>query len=273
MDNELSFFSNLKRQLEFLYNNPNRDNESTRHDLIIYPFITNRFGLAWDSADIISQSTINVPLNISESHIFRGAIPKIRKPDLIICPKDVIKNAVIIEEKKKQPDLLSLKDHRLQLSEYQSLYECNWGVLTDGDQWLIKRGFETLFEFNSIDELQKSIKEFRNALGSKEVLSRYRQCNTFDLIFISPFAKVGLDAFPDFLHIPTIVVGIQGAEITKNGDGFKSYESLKHALNDFPDLHPKLNTKRFTWALKEVKNGKLVRIRFETWKAYEIYSS
>ncbi|RYE12597.1 MAG: hypothetical protein EOP45_22590, partial [Sphingobacteriaceae bacterium] len=180
MDNELSFFSNLKRQLEFLYNNPNRDNESTRHDLIIYPFITNRFGLAWDSADIISQSTINVPLNISESHIFRGAIPKIRKPDLIICPKDIIKNAVIIEEKKKQPDLLSLKDHRLQLSEYQSLYECNWGVLTDGDKWLIKRGFETLFEFNSIDELQKSIKEFRNALGRKEALSRYRQYNTFD---------------------------------------------------------------------------------------------
>lgn len=273
MSAEADFFDNLKRQLDFLSNNPSRDNESTRHDLIIYPIITNKSGLAWDSTDIISQSTINVPANVSESHIFRGAVPKIRKPDLIICPKEVIKNAVIIEEKKKQLDLANLKEHRLQLNEYQSLYECNWGVLTDGDKWLVKRGFETMLEFNSINELYKNIKEFRNLLGSKEVLSRYRQYNTFDLVFITPFAKITADNFPNFSHIPTIVVGVQGTEISENGGGYTNYESLKHALSDFPDLHPELNTKRFTWAMKEMRNGKLIKIRFETWKAYELYSS
>ncbi|RZK45008.1 MAG: hypothetical protein EOO61_01690 [Hymenobacter sp.] len=272
MSKELSFFDDLKRNLDFLNNHPDRDNESTRHDLIIYPVITNKFGLAWDATDIISQSTINVPSLISESHIFRGAVPKIRKPDLIICPKEVIRNAVIIEEKKKQLDLTNLKEHRLQLSEYQSLYECNWGILTDGDKWLIKRGFETAFEFNSVNELHKNIKDFRDALGSKEVLSRYRQYNTFDLVFITPFAKLVADNFPNFSHIPTIVVGVHGTDISENGNGFENYESLKHALSDFPDLHPELNTERFTWAMKEIKNGKLVKIRFETWKAYEIYS-
>lgn len=273
MNKEKRFFDGLKQNLEFLDNNADRDNEATRHDLIIYPIITNQFGLGWNPIDLISQSTINVPENISESHIFRGAIPKIRKPDLIICPNEIVKTFAVIEEKKRQTDLLALKDHRIQLSEYQSLYECNWGILTDGEKWLIKKGFETFHEFKSIDELEKGINDFRNALGRLSTLDRYRKYNTFDLIFISPFGPMHLNPFPEFCNLPTIVVGVEGLKITDNGLGFKEYSSFKDALMDFPDLHPKLTTKRFTWAMKELKDKEIVKLRFETWKAYDLYSN
>lgn len=272
MNKEKYFFDNLKRNLEFLDKNSERDNEATRHDLIIYPIITNEFGLGWNDRDLISQSTINVPEVISESHIFRGAIPKIRKPDLIICPNEIVKNIAVIEEKKKQSDLSSLKDHRIQLTEYQSLFECNWGILTDGDKWLIKKGFETYLEFTSIYELEKGIKDFRNILGSFSTLDRYKKHNTFDLIVISSFASNNIP-FPEFSSLPTVVVGVDNLNITDNGLGFKEYSSFKEALRDFPDLHPKLNTKRFTWAMKEISNNEIKKLRFETWKAYEIYSS
>lgn len=273
MKTEKKFFENLKQKLDFLDKHPERDNEATRHDLLIYPLITNEFGLGWNSIDLISQSTINIPNGLAESHIFRGAIPKIRKPDLIICPAEIIKNIAVIEEKKKQTDILELKEHKIQLSEYQSLYECNWGVLTDGEKWIIKKGFETFHEFSSIYELEKGINDFRNCLGSSTTLERYRKYNTFDLILISPFGSFYSSPFPEFDNLPVIVCGVDGKKITENGHGYINYNNLKEALLDFPDLHPKLNSTRFTWAMKESKNDKLVKLRFETWKAYDYYST
>lgn len=270
---KMNLFDELKTRIEFLKNNPDRDNEATRHDLLIYPLITNESGLGWSPIDIISQSTIDVPENISESHIFRGAIPKIRKPDLIICPKDIIKNIAVIEEKKRQTDFSEIISHRLQLSEYQSLYECNWGILTDGEKWLIKKGFETQFEFKTINELQNNIKEFRNALGRDATIERYRTYNTFDLIFILPVNSTEITIFPEYSDIPVIVVGVKGNTLTENGLGYSEYKNLKYALIDFPDLHPELNTERFTWAMKEVDSGKITKLRFETWKADEFYST
>lgn len=274
MRDEKIFFDELRRKLDFLDQNPDRDNEATRHDLLIYPIITNNYGLGWNSTDIISQSTINVPKQISESHIFRGAIPKIRKPDLIICPSEIIKNFAVIEEKNKQQDIKDLKEHRFQLSEYQSLYECNWGILTDGDKWVIKKGFETFHEFSSIQELENGIKDFRNAIGSNSALDRYRKYNTFDLIIISQFGAFQSNPFPQYQNLPVIVVGIENGEITKTGSGYKDYANLKEALLEFSDLHPELTTRRFTWAMKEFDESKNIKkLRFETWKAYDIYSS
>jgi len=269
----MNFFDELKISMEHLHKYPERDNEATRHDLLIYPILTNSRGLGWQPIDIISQSTINIPDNISESHIFRGAQPKIRKPDLIICPQDIIRNIAVIEEKNRQNDIQSLNNHRLQLSEYQSLYECNWGILTDGEKWIIKKGFETLFELSSIDELQKNINELRNVIGRDSMIERFKTYNTFDLVILSPILSWTLTNFPEYNNIPTIVVGVEGLTITSNGLGFKEYANFKQALIDFPDLHPKLKTKRFTWGMKEIKDDKLVKLRFETWKAYDFYSS
>lgn len=268
------FFDELKKKLDFLNENPNRDNEASRHDLLIYPIITNVSGLGWNSIDVISQATINIPEKFSESHIFRGAIPKVRTPDLLICPSEIIKKFAVIEEKKKQLDLKELNDHRIQLSEYQALFECNWGILTDGEKWIIKKGFETFYEFSSINELEKNIIDFRNVIGSASVLDRYRKYNTFDLIIVSQYKPFQINTFSEYHHIPVIVVGVENGEVTKTGGGYKYYLNLKEALSEFPDLHPKLQTKRFTWAFKEFdENKKIERLRFETWNAYNLYSS
>lgn len=273
MNKEEQFFNELKKRADNLHSNAERDNESSRHDLLIYPTITSEFGLGWNPIDLISQSTINVPKEIENSLIFRGAVPKIRKPDILIFPNEIIKNVAVIEEKKKQESIESLANHKLQLNEYQALYECTWGVLTDGEKWIIKRNFETFHKFSTINELQKGIKDFRNCIGSKEIIDRYNQYNTFDYIIISPYLNNFSSVFPEFDNIPVIVCGVDNGKFTDNGSGYKDFKNLKSALLEFPDLHPKLNTKRFTWAIKEIKEDKIKKLRFETWKAYEAYSS
>lgn len=273
MSKEEHFFDELKKRVDNLHTNSERDNESSRHDLLIYPIITSEYGLGWNPIDLISQSTINVPKEVENSLIFRDAIPKIRKPDILIVPKEIIKNVAVIEEKTRQESIQSLANHRLQLNEYQALYECTWGVLTDGEKWIVKRNFETFHEFSTIDELKGGIKDFRNCIGSKEIIARYNQYNTFDYIIISPYFNNFSSAFPEFDNIPVIVCGVNNGKITDNGSGYKDFKSLKSALTEFPDLHPKLNTKRFTWAMKEIRKGKIEKLRFETWKAYEFYST
>lgn len=273
MKNEQQFYDELKRRLDHLFANPDKDNESTRHDLLIYPLITNQFGLNWDPIDLISQSNIKVPKEVKESHVFRGAIPKIRKPDLLICQDEIIKNVAIIEEKEKQESLKSLSNHRTQLTEYQSLYETTWGVLTDGEKWILKRNFETVQELKSINELQKGIKDFRGFIGKTEVLNRYKETGFIDLVIVVPNISSSMDRFPEFENIPVIVCGIENGKVTNNGKGYKKYINLKDAIKEFPDLHPKINSKRFTWAFKEYKGDKIVKLRFETWEANDLYSS
>jgi hypothetical protein len=269
MNKEEHFFDELKKRADNLHLNTERDNESSRHDLLIYPTITSQFGLGWNPIDLISQSTINVPKEIENSLIFRGAVPKIRKPDILIVPNEIIKNVAVIEEKKKQENIESLANHKLQLNEYQALYECTWGVLTDGEKWIIKRNFETFHEFSTINELHKGIRDFRHCIGSEEIIARYNQYNTFDYIIISPHQNNLNSVFLEFDNIPVIVCGVDEGKITDNGSGYKDFDNFKSALLEFPDLHPKLNTKRFTWAMGE--KGK--KLRFETWKAYEFYSN
>lgn len=262
------FYDELKRRAASLHLNPERDNESSRHDLLIYPILTSEFGLAWNPLDLISQSNITVPKEIENSHIFRGAVPRIRKPDILIVPNALIKNVAVIEEKNKQDSLKSLANHRLQLNEYQALYECTWGVLTDGERWIIKRNFDTIHEFSSIDELRKKIIDFRNCIGSKEIMYRYDQHNTFDFIIISPYQNISNSIFSEFENIPVTVCGVYNGIITEDGSGFETFKNLRSALLEFPDLHPKLNTKRFTWAMGDKKK----EMRFETWKAYKVFS-
>lgn len=273
MNKQEIFFDELKKRVDNLHSNTERDNESSRHDLLIYPIITSEFGLGWNPIDLISQSTINVPNEIKDSLVFRGAVPKIRKPDILIVPNEIIKNVAVIEEKKRQESIQSLAKHKLQLTEYQALYECTWGVLTDGEKWIIKRNFETFHEFATIDELRRGIKDFRNCIGNKEIIERYNQYNTFDYIIISPFLNNFKSAFPEFDNIPVVVCGIKNGKTTENGAGFKKYNNLKSALIDYPDLHPKLHTKRFTWAMKEIENNEIKKLRFETWKANDVYSN
>lgn len=73
--------------------------------------------------------------------------------------------------------------------------------------------------------------------------------------------------------VPVIVVGVSNGEITETGLGYQEYGSITTAQIQFPDLDPNQNTPRFTWAMKEMRNGKVARLRFETWNAYDLYST
>lgn len=68
-----------------------------------------------------------------------------------------------------------------------------------------------------------------------------------------------------------IVVGVDEGEITDNGLGSMIFESLEDALMEFPDLDPENPTKRFTKAFPESRDG--IIFRFETWAAFNFYSS
>ena len=282
MNHKQQYFNELIQRSEFLVQNPDRDNEASRHDQLVYPIITNEFGLGWKASDLISQSTINVPKQVSDSYIFRGSVPKLRKPDILICPPGFEKNIAVIEEKKKQPNISKLNNHRLQAHEYQALYECTWAVLTDGERWIVKRNFETFHEFSSIHELISGINDLKNCLGRAAVIERLSKHNTSDIILIvtepSLIDREGLvnsnsELFGYNNEIPVIVCGVDGQQITSTGGGYKNFSNLQAALNMFPDLHPRICTERFTWAMKEIKDGKLVKLRFETWKANDVYST
>lgn len=271
MTKESLFFDGLKRNLDFYSDNPERDNEASRHDSLVYPIITSDYGLGWMPIDIHSQSSIEIPNQFSKSHIFRNATPTSRKPDLLICPNEISRTFAVIEEKRKQKSIQELNSHRLQLNEYQSLYECNWAILTDGDKWIVKKGFETYLEFNSIYELEHGIEDFRMTLGRNSVLDRYGKFKTFDLIFLT---QIYQEPFPEYEHIPTVVAGVRNGKITDSGIGFKEYSSFKEALIEFPILNPGVRSKDFTLAYKELdENKNIKRLRFETWKAFSIYST
>jgi hypothetical protein len=77
---------------------------------------------------------------------------------------------------------------------------------------------------------------------------------------------------PDVGKTQVIVVGAENGEITRDGKGVQEFQSIQEARNVFPDIDPDKNTSRFTWAMKEMREGKILRLHFETWAAYELYS-
>jgi hypothetical protein len=71
-------------------------------------------------------------------------------------------------------------------------------------------------------------------------------------------------------NMPVQVVGVKNGKITGNGSGVEVFKNLKDAQKRY-DVDPEKNTMQFTWVLKGEVNGKDAG-RFETWKAYKMYS-
>jgi hypothetical protein len=281
MGTEQEFFDELKKRVEILHLSPQRDNEASRHDLLIYPLLTSPFGLGWDAQDLVSQSTIRVPKEVATSHIFRNGEPKIRKPDILISPVNLQKNIAVIEEKEFQSSIEKLNNYRLQVSEYQALYECTWGVISDGEKWLLKKNFETFHQFNSLEELHLGIIDLRDCIGKKQVTERLIYHGTCDLVVVVPFFELtqnvlnlqaDLTQLDFYFKIPVIVVGVDVGIFTLNGKGSEEFTNLHAALKKYPDLDPNKNTERFTWAMKEVSGKRINKLRFETWAANDLYS-
>ena len=71
-------------------------------------------------------------------------------------------------------------------------------------------------------------------------------------------------------NMPVQVVGVKNGKITGNGSGVEVFKNLKDAQKRY-DIDPEKNTMQFTWVMKDEVNGKDAG-RFETWKAYKMYS-
>ncbi|QWT87126.1 DUF4935 domain-containing protein [Chryseobacterium sp. PCH239] len=71
-------------------------------------------------------------------------------------------------------------------------------------------------------------------------------------------------------NLPVIVCGVKDGIITEDGLGVMNFKDLDEAQKIFPQLSIKTETQDFTSALGNKINENL---RFETWKALELYSS
>ena len=71
-------------------------------------------------------------------------------------------------------------------------------------------------------------------------------------------------------NMPVQVVGVKNGKITGNGSGVEVFKNLKDAQKRY-EVDPEKNTMQFTWVTKGEVNGKDAG-RFETWKAYKMYS-
>lgn len=69
-----------------------------------------------------------------------------------------------------------------------------------------------------------------------------------------------------------IIVGVRDGQVTEDGKGEQEFPSIDEAREIFPDLDPAKNTERFTQAMQTMVEGRVVGLRFETWKAYQLYS-
>jgi hypothetical protein len=73
--------------------------------------------------------------------------------------------------------------------------------------------------------------------------------------------------------MPVIIVGVESGKVTHDGKGYQEFGNLAEAQSVFPDLDPEKNSERFTWAMAGGASRGHERIRFETWKANELYST
>jgi hypothetical protein len=178
------FFDNLERSLDFIKNGK-WDNEAQRHANIVLPILTCPYVLGWGLHEIINQAQIPIPKVIQDSYFWRGATPKRRVPDMIIKSEKFEKVVAVIEEKCPQRSLDEMKDHLMQLNETQGLCNSVWGILTDGEKWIIKKNYEIYFTFNSLFDLYKNLNEFKEWLSKEKVEERLLHYNSMDLVFIS----------------------------------------------------------------------------------------
>lgn len=79
-----------------------------------------------------------------------------------------------------------------------------------------------------------------------------------------------LDPIAWIKSLPVTVVGVDNGKITDDGWGFQNFQTFNHAKTVFTDLDVIISGKRFTAPMGNKMTGEL---RFETWKANELYST
>ncbi|KAF0221126.1 MAG: hypothetical protein FD174_624 [Geobacteraceae bacterium] len=185
MSNSLDqLFDTIKSHLERL--SAGHDSEAMRHDLIIHPLLTSPLALGWDPPEIVSQKSVKVPSEIISSYVWKGAVPKQKRPDICIMPYGLSYPVTVIEEKARQISLQKLREHLGQLKEYQYLHNTVWGLLTDGEKWILQKNNETFHQYASLDELRRGMSDLRECIGREALMDRLYRDKTTDLVIVRP---------------------------------------------------------------------------------------
>jgi len=168
----IAFFDELQRRLDKL-NESDTDNEAMRHDLIVRPLLTHPLTLGWGETEVQSQQTI----------LDR------KRPDIIIVPDDYNQAVAVIEEKKKQRNINSLKKHLCQLLNYQGLLDSVWGLLTDGERWILQKNLEPFHTFHSLVELKNNLVDLQLCIGRNILMERLKNHGTADLVIVGSILR------------------------------------------------------------------------------------
>jgi hypothetical protein len=201
MDTEIDrFFDDLERKLQRLVNTA--DSEAMRHDLLVRPFLTNALTLGWDSAEVVPQVTSTLPAEVTESYVWQGAVPRKRRPDIVIVPYGIPDAVAVVEEKARQRSLEALLRHLGQIREYQYVHHVVWGLLTDGEKWIVQKNNETFMVFGSLSELRRGLDDLRACIGRDAILERMRKYGTTDLLIVRPSPTIIVVASPGSVSAP-----------------------------------------------------------------------
>ena len=245
---ENRFFDDLLRNYKVIINSP-FDSEAFRHELLIVPFLNSKHGLGWKKEELIPQVNIVVSENIRGSYFWKNGMPKKRIPDITVIPNLIKKPIISIEEKKHVKSLSELLKHLFQLKEYQLLQGTVWGILTNGEKWILQRNLETILTINGIGELRDKTEEFKYYVGSDEVLNRFKKTKLTDVIKVySPYEVTFVDTFESKL----IIKDVENIINRRDEDSLKFMKNWDINLNEITKELPH-NKNSIKYILEEVE--------------------
>lgn len=194
-------FKQLHESIDLLRNHPEDDSEACRHEWIVRPLLTSEAGLGWNITELLPQKFLRIPNSLKGGQAIRDGWDRNgARPDIIIKPIGWPSFAAI-EEKGRHDNVQLLSTNRKQIREYEALIGCVWGVLTDGERWIIEKNFKIYMSFDSLAELERNFAELNDCLGRGSVLRRREHSGSYDIIamvLVSPSTSSGLEKDPEY---------------------------------------------------------------------------
>jgi hypothetical protein len=160
------------------------DNEAQRRDLLIRPVLIDPLGLGYFPDEVLTEIPFVWPPQFKKDHLFRAdKAPKRILPDYVLWPRAWQQVAGVVEAKGRS-SLTELTGHRFQLAEQQVAFSTNWGILTNGIQWVIFHAFEPVVTVESLEELGHRLPDIQRLVGREAILERMRRSGRASLIHL-----------------------------------------------------------------------------------------
>jgi hypothetical protein len=205
-----------------------------RHDLVIRPFLTHPLTLGWKPLELVSQRSTSVAKAVRESYFWRGAEPLKKRPDVVIVPYGLAAVVAVVEEKSRQASLRRLAEHIGQVKEYQYLHDSVWGLLTDGEKWILQRNNATYLEFPSLSDVFRQLPDLQECISRQAIMSRLRKHGTSDLVIVRPSPSLVLVAST---HKPTSITDLKdylaAPSVSGHDLALHLYQTLKERMYDY----------------------------------------